>query len=165
MLNRLPNRMPSFNQMLDNIFNPSPKEVGRALGVDERTVRRWIHDDDAPRTALLSLFWLTSWGMSLADAETFNRAQLAEGMVDCLRRENRRLVQEVETLNRRASFGAANEPSVAAHHLALPPSYRAPFRPLPGFIPTEASSSLTATQPELRSQLCDVDIPQFTAQR
>lgn len=141
MLNRLPTRMPSLNEMLHNIFNPHPKDIARALEVNEQTVRAWIKADDAPRTALLSLFWLTSWGMSLADAETFNRAQLAEGMVDCLLRENKRLAQEIELLKKAASYGAANEPSTAPHHASLPSGYQAPFRPLPGFAAAKSVES------------------------
>lgn len=76
MLSRLPKYAGNLSDLLTEIGQPKPAAVAKALGVSERTVQRWIKSG-APRTALLSLWWLSHEGHSNWDAEMFNRTQLA----------------------------------------------------------------------------------------
>ncbi len=91
MLNRLPRSTPPLSMMLDDIGRPKTQAVARALGVSPSTARRWIAADHAPRTVLISLFWLTSWGRSAVDSEAHNAAVLHATHSAVLRHELRRL--------------------------------------------------------------------------
>ena len=114
MLNRLPTpvQCPQLAQILDNLGNPAPPVLARAMGVSEPTARRWIRQGHAPRPVLLALFWLTSWGMSAVDAEITNRCQLTAGMVSGLACENERLRAELARVVAAGDFGCANDPTV-----------------------------------------------------
>lgn len=92
MLNRLPREAPSFAELVREIGSPPPALVARALGVSERTVRRWTAGK-APRTARLCLWWLSCEGHSAWSAEMANRTQLALAT-------NAALWQEVGSLRR-----------------------------------------------------------------
>jgi monomeric isocitrate dehydrogenase len=118
MLNRLPAMLPSLRELMAECGNAKPHELAKALDVDERTVYRWLATDRAPRAALLSIFWVTKWGMSLADAETFNLAQLHMGMTEALKLELNRARAEIAALQeqmgrigRLGDFGSANDPA------------------------------------------------------
>jgi len=74
MLNRIPRGVPPLPVILDALGNPSTDKVARALDVSPSTVRRWIAAGEAPRAAMLALFWLTPWGHSQVDADAFNDA-------------------------------------------------------------------------------------------
>jgi len=87
MLHQIPRRVPAFGLLYEDLGRPHPSNLSAALGVDESTVRRWIKAQDAPRPALLALFWVTTWGASQLDAELFNRWQLSEGLCTALRAE------------------------------------------------------------------------------
>lgn len=68
----------------------------------------------APRPVLLSLFWLTRWGMSLVEAEALNLAQLHMGMTRALKSENAALRSEIARLALLGDFGCANDPACDA---------------------------------------------------
>jgi len=87
MLTKTPKHTPPLGVMLGDLGNPHPQQVARALGVGERTVRRWIAEDDAPRPVLLSLFWVTRWGAQWLDADLFNLAMAQMGLAQSLARE------------------------------------------------------------------------------
>jgi len=110
MLQLLPRAMPPLSMMLDDIGAPSAHAIAQALDVTPRTVERWRTKDEAPRTAALALFWITSWGASQVDARTFNDARAAWGMVRCLTDERDALRVELARVQRLA-YGSANEPS------------------------------------------------------
>lgn len=76
MLYRLPKHTPPLSVMLEDLGRPRPAEVAKMLGVHPRTVYHWIAKDDAPRPALLALFWVTRWGLQWTDAEVYNLAQV-----------------------------------------------------------------------------------------
>lgn len=116
MLNRLPTpvQCPQLSQILDDLGRPSPRLLARALGVSPGTVTRWIREDQAPRPVLLSLFWLTRWGMSLVDAEAVNAARLHASMAACLRAEVDRLQLELARVVAAGDFGCANDPTTEA---------------------------------------------------
>ena len=130
MLNRLPRptQLPPLGWMLDDIGNPSARELARALDVTPRTVERWRSAGHAPRAAMLAIFWLTRWGMSAVHCEAHNAAVLHAGMSACLKRETERLSAEVQTLNaklarlgRIADFGSANDPAPGVERPAALP--------------------------------------------
>jgi hypothetical protein len=120
MLNRLPRQMPPMSWMLDDIGNPKPRDLARALGVSERTVKGWIARDEAPTPALLALFWLTRWGQQAVDAEAHNAACMHATMVALLRGELAELNVRLQRLGRIADFGSANDPAEAIHQHAQP---------------------------------------------
>jgi hypothetical protein len=76
MLNRIPRSIPPLSMMLDDLGRPRTAALARALDVSPSTARRWIAADHAPRTVLIGLFWLTSWGRSAVDCEAHNAAVL-----------------------------------------------------------------------------------------
>lgn len=134
MLNRLPTFMPPLAAMVADIGNPAPAELAKALGVSTRTVRGWLQEDAAaPRCALLSIFWLTRWGMSQVDCETHNLARMHAGMAALAQQQLKEaqaqhaaevaeLEAKLQRLGRIGDFGAANDPAPEVRHAvpALP---------------------------------------------
>lgn len=118
MLHRLPRQLPSLSAMLDDLANPPARAVARALGVTERTLRRWRADDQAPRAVMLALYWLTRWGQSEAHTEAHNAAVLHAGYARALRDEVARLSAELARVLALRDCGAANAPSLAVRPLA-----------------------------------------------
>lgn len=95
MLYRLPKAMPPLCAMVDDIGNPHPRDLARALGVSTRTVYHWLKHDNAPRPVLLSLFWVTRWGHQWLDTDLFNLMRLQTGLADARARELARLHAQV----------------------------------------------------------------------
>jgi hypothetical protein len=124
MLTKHPKRTPPLADMLADLGNPTDKDIAKALCVSERMAKQWRKKDDAPRTVLLALFWVTHWGQQWADAETFNRAQLDYQEANALRRQVKELEQIIARLVSIADFGSANDPSTAHHHRASNPAAR-----------------------------------------
>src|SRR6218665_133106 len=65
MLNRLPSDPGSFRDLLSDLglkSSDAPR-IARALDVSESTIWRWMRDG-APKTACLSLWWLSHHGHS-----------------------------------------------------------------------------------------------------
>jgi hypothetical protein len=164
MLNRLPKRVPSLSDMLVEIGRPKPAQVAKALDVHERTVNRWLREGRAPKPAMLSLFWLTKWGMQWLDAEVFNLAQMHMGMSQALKREldqakaeNLRLQDQIGHLGRLGEFGSANDPMQGA-------SGPGPAQPTPvaalslllTFTEFEQACARPTTQPQAEG------VPRFT---
>ena len=129
MLNRLPTpvQCPQLSQILDDLGRPSPRLLAKALGVTPATVTRWIRDESAPRPVLLSLFWLTRWGMSLVDAEAVNSARMHASMAAILRAEVERLQRELARVVAAGNFGCANDPTTET--LPRLPAVVLPFTP------------------------------------
>ena len=144
MLNRLPVQIPPLWLLLDDIGNPPAKRLAKALDVTERTVKKWIRDDVAPRPVMLSLYWLTRWGQSAVHCEAHNAAVMHAGMVGGLRREIELLNARLDRLGRIADFGAANDP---APNVALPTTPR----PRPE-MPTGAPARTRQTKPSTTRQ-------------
>jgi hypothetical protein len=115
MLNRIPRQLPTLSTMLDDLGNPKPESLARALRVSPRTARRWISDDQAPFAVMVAIFWVTRWGISAVDAEAYNAATQYAGLAEILRAdlaESRRQVDRlVELLDQAKHFDqAANCP-------------------------------------------------------
>ncbi len=92
MLNRLPKELPPFAELVRDIGNPTSHELAAALGVSERTIRRWM-TKEAPRNAGLCLWWLSCEGHNVWDSEMQNRTALALATNSALWREVRLLRQ------------------------------------------------------------------------
>jgi hypothetical protein len=89
MLNRLPKYVGTFDEVCEDLgIAGQYRQIAAALGVHERTVRRW-KNHGAPRTALLALWWLSREGYSMWDAEMHNRATLAMQYAAALARDGR----------------------------------------------------------------------------
>jgi len=113
MLNRLPRQLPALSLMLDDIGAPSADQVAKALQVSVHQVRAWRRLDQAPHTAMLAIFWLTQWGMSLVECEAINVANLHMGMASALTREVETLRAELARVISLGDFGCANAPTLA----------------------------------------------------
>ncbi len=124
MLNRLPRLVMPLSMLLDDIGNPKPRELARALFVQEGEVREWIKQDQAPMPVMLALFWLTRWGHSQANTDAHNDAVMHAGVAQSLRREVEDLTAKLARLGRIADFGSANDPApgVARPAPLLPPT-------------------------------------------
>lgn len=91
----------------------TPAQVARHLQISPATLARWQAADQAPRAAMLALFWETRWGRSAADVEAVNWAAMAHRRAVTLERENAALRRHIELLERELARGpdqAANAP-------------------------------------------------------
>jgi hypothetical protein len=120
MLNRLPTPagLPPLPLMLADLGQPSARHLGRALGVTERTARRWVAAGHAPRPAMLALFWVTRWGHSAALCEAQHSAALARAYSAALADEKAALQADLSRVLALADTGAANVPTWRALPLA-----------------------------------------------
>ncbi|RVU46109.1 hypothetical protein [Rubrivivax rivuli] len=124
MLNRLPHQMPPLAVMLEDLGQPTTAQLGRALGVTERTARRWVAAGHAPRPAMLALFWVTRWGQSVVDADAHNQATTYAALARALRADNDALQADLARVLALADTGAAN----SASWRVLPMATVLPFR-------------------------------------
>ncbi len=120
-LKKLPKHTPPLGVMLEALGRPHPRELARALGVGERTVRRWISDDDAPRPALLALFWLTHWGSQWLDADAHNLLLHHMRASEHAAKEAERLRRDLALLQAHVSADSRAAPQVVGQRLHLAP--------------------------------------------
>lgn len=106
----IPRAVPALNVLIEDLGNPSARELAGALDVTERTARRWRADGDAPRAALLALFFASRWGQSLVYCQAANDAALYAALARTLGDENVKLCAEVARLLEVGDFGCANAP-------------------------------------------------------
>ena len=85
------------------------KRVHRYLGVTERTVHRWLSEGQAPRAAVLALFWESKWGRSQIFTDQVNEIRLLYQQVHILQDQYQRAKDIVAGL-RAIHAGSANEP-------------------------------------------------------
>lgn len=89
MLHLIPSWLPQFDDLVADIGRPHPVSLAQKLDISERTIYRYMSQPDSvPRPVLLSLYWLSRWGLSSLDAELHNRAQVHYGLSQALKREN-----------------------------------------------------------------------------
>lgn len=119
MLNRLPKELPPFEVMLKDIGDPSLPALAHALQVHESTLRRWLRGQDVPRVAMLAVFWLTRWGMSLADCEAHNTAVTQASLASALQAQVDDLQERIARLTTIGEFGSANDPE-SPNHISRP---------------------------------------------
>jgi len=124
MLMRLPKHVPKLNDLLYDLFNPTVAELAAAMGVSERTAKRWVAENDAPLSVKLALFWLTKWGMQWTNADLYNEAQLHFSMNSCQARHIRDLKTKLRRTAKLGSFGSANDPAEGVE-LPLPAGVKA----------------------------------------
>ncbi len=111
MLKRLPKYVPPLDDVLYDLFRPKPAELADAMGVTEKTARKWIAQNKAPKSVMLALFWLTRWGMQWTDADLYNEAQLHFAMNRCQAMRLRELKARLRKVAKIGDFGAANDPA------------------------------------------------------
>jgi hypothetical protein len=85
-------------------------QLSQALDVGQSTAYRWLAHNSAPKTALLAVFWLTTWGRSTLDAEAHNRANVYQGLAEAFERELWRQQQDFAKLANIGEYGSANDP-------------------------------------------------------
>lgn len=115
-----PRAIPALSQIVPVLGNPSAREIARYLDVTERTVHRWMAADDAPRAALLALYWESSYGLAALDAELFNTVAVHKRLSESLNHEAQMLRVRIARLEKIGSFDSANAPYLAP--VALPVS-------------------------------------------
>lgn len=120
-IRKLPKHTPPLGVMLEALGRPHPQELARALGVGERTVRRWISENDAPRPVLLSLFWLTHWGAQWLDADTHNLLLHHMRAGELATKEAERLRRDLAALAAFVDARQAEAPQVVGQRLHLAP--------------------------------------------
>lgn len=108
--------------MLDDLGNPPPAAVARALGVTVRTVQRWQLAGNAPRAPMLALFWITRWGRSEVDCRAVNDAVLKAHIARAAQAEAEAYAAQVSHLLELGNFGAANVPLWRGPRSIRPPA-------------------------------------------
>ncbi len=86
-----------------------PRKVCRMLDVTERTIWRWLADDNVPKMAVRALYWETQYGRSLVDADHHNEVILMNGRIRLLEEQFARAARVIAGL-KLLNFGTANEP-------------------------------------------------------
>ena len=105
-----PLTMPTLSMILADIGHPTPRAVATLLGVDHRTVRRWIAAGQAPRAVMLALFWLTRWGRSQVDCQATNECLHALATLAATRSVLLATKTQNAHLMRVGVFGSSNLP-------------------------------------------------------
>jgi len=90
-IEQMPTAVPMWDTILEDLGRPHPVRVARVLGVGRTTVYRWNAAGNAPRAALLALFWLTRWGRSAVHTQATNDALMAVQLARSYREECNRL--------------------------------------------------------------------------
>lgn len=102
-------RLPSLNEMATDL-QATPAALASYWGVSKSTAYRWLSVGNAPRAAMLALYWLTRWGLSELEADAQNRANVFEGLAQALQRELWRQREDFTRLARIGHYGSANDP-------------------------------------------------------
>jgi len=97
-IDQAPKAMPIWSAILEDLGNPAPHRIAKALGVARSTVYRWNLAGSGPRMACMALYWLTRWGRSEVDAQAANDATLYANLAEALARDRDRLSHQVELL-------------------------------------------------------------------
>ncbi len=109
----IPKHTPKLSIIVDDLAC-SPAAAAAALGVSERTLKRWLADDEAPRAACLALYWVSRWGLSALDCHLHQAAQIYGNQVRGLERELQRVRGELARVLHHATFESANAPTMMA---------------------------------------------------
>lgn len=109
-IEQAPVALPIWQAILSDLGDPPARRVARALGISVRTVYRWNAAQEAPRCAVLALFWLTRWGRSQVNTQAVNDAAMACSYVATLERELAQVRIELAQVARLNATGAANGP-------------------------------------------------------
>lgn len=104
--------LPDFQTIVGDLPQ-SPRQIARHLGITERTLRKYLRRNDAPRPVLVALFWETRWGRSAADCEAAAYGALQASYAQAMKRQNAELQKQIDVLVDhldQAASGAANSP-------------------------------------------------------
>jgi hypothetical protein len=101
---------PPLSYLLDDIFEKDVKKVAKFLGVTTATLKRWKAAENAPKAAMLALFYESRWGYSLMYTTAYNEAKRSREHVESLKRMNAALRVRIERLEALGNFDSANEP-------------------------------------------------------
>jgi hypothetical protein len=125
----LPKHTLPLEKILEDLEWPSPRALGKALGVCPTTVRRWIAAGRAPRPALLALFYATRWGRADVHhrAEADARAQAA--LAFHLKTELDKAKAQLARLGHIGEFGSANDPAQGVATAVTTPPAAGPTAP------------------------------------
>lgn len=104
---------PPLNFLLADLLTSDHNAIARHLDVSPATLTRWKQADQAPRTALLALFYETRWGYSLMETTAHNGFMIERQWRQALERENAGLRTRIARLERIGDFGAANAPALS----------------------------------------------------
>ena len=104
------NKLPNVSTCIDNLGDI--QRIAHMLKVDQRTVKKWHKDGQAPTAVHYAIFWCTVWGRSLLEEQAHRQAQILSMKNNSLERENRKLSEQMALLENRirALDNAANEP-------------------------------------------------------
>jgi ADP-ribosylglycohydrolase len=109
-LSQAPLRLPIWQAILEDLGNPEPRRIAKVLGVSVRTVYRWNATQEAPRCAVMALYWLTRWGQHQVNTQATNDAAMACSYVGALQKEVDKLRIELAQVVKLSHTGAANGP-------------------------------------------------------
>ena len=104
---------PPLSYLLDDLFTRDLSKVAKHLAVTPKTLSRWKATGNAPRAALLALFYESRWGYSLMYTTAHNDAMYARNENTSLKRENAALRVRIARLEAIGGFGSANDPLMA----------------------------------------------------
>lgn len=107
----MPKRLPTLEEMLMDIGNPHPREIAKALHVNERTVWRWKSAGEAPLSVMLAIFWTTRWGRSEVHTEATNDAIRFASLARCLQDELDSVRARLARVAKIGDFGSSNDPA------------------------------------------------------
>lgn len=107
---------PPLSYLLDDLLTSDPAAIAAHLGVSTATLARWKKADQAPRAALLALFYESRWGYSLLESTAHNGEACARRHAESLQRENAMLRARIARLEALGGFGSANAPVMAINY-------------------------------------------------
>lgn len=110
----IPSQLPELQHLLHDLGQPSVRELARYFHVSQRTVRRWISTQNAPRAVMIALFWSSSYGLSALDCELYNSFTMHKLLSESLRRQNATLSLRIARLEKIGRFDSANAPDLVA---------------------------------------------------
>lgn len=115
MLNHLPKHLPPFAELLADLGPVEPSKVANALGISERTLRRYMAGK-APRIARLSLWWLSWNGYTTWDEIQRRRYDLARWSLELQRKagadDHLVRLQALRVVRERPFRGVATPPAL-----------------------------------------------------
>lgn len=88
----------------------TPAQVAKYLDVTERSVWRWLADENAPRSALLALWHLTPNGLQTVAVDVGNALAIERGLTNAHKSAHERETGRLARLVAIADTGAANDP-------------------------------------------------------
>lgn len=113
---------PTLDLLLDDLLTRDLAAIAAHLGVTVRTLERWKASNEAPRTALLALFYESRWGYSLLETTAHNGHMYERAARQSAERENAMLRVRIARLEAVGLFGSANEPLLQASPAAVYPA-------------------------------------------